>query len=68
MKIALRCGRIIDGTGRPPIDGAVIYVEDGLIRAIADISAVERVRFVMKQGTVHRHDAREGESGPWTFA
>ena len=34
---------------------------------LADIGAVQRVRFVMKQGTVHRHDAPEGESGPWTF-
>jgi len=35
---------------------------------LADIGALEHVRFVMKQGIVHRHDAREGESGPWTFA
>ncbi|HKV43381.1 MAG TPA: amidohydrolase family protein [bacterium] len=35
---------------------------------LADIRAVERVRFVMKHGTVHRHDAPEGESGPWTSA
>ena len=35
---------------------------------LADIGAMERVRFVMKQGIVHRHDAREGESRPWIFA
>jgi imidazolonepropionase-like amidohydrolase len=35
---------------------------------LAEIGAVERVRFVMKQGMVHRHDAWEGASGPWTFA
>jgi imidazolonepropionase-like amidohydrolase len=35
---------------------------------LADVGAVARVRFVMKQGTVYRYDAWEGESRPWIFA
>ena len=34
MTNALRCARLIDGTGAPPRDGVVVLVEDGHIREI----------------------------------
>jgi imidazolonepropionase-like amidohydrolase len=36
MLTLVRAGRLIDGTGSPPVDAATIAIEDGRIREIAD--------------------------------
>jgi imidazolonepropionase-like amidohydrolase len=33
MRLALHCGQLIDGTGRPPVPDATVLIEDAVIRA-----------------------------------
>ena len=65
MKIALRCGRIIDGTGRAPVDDAVFHVEDGQIRTIASsrpaggpaaVRTIDLRAFTVLPGLIDAHD------------
>ncbi len=39
MKLIVKAGRIIDGTGSPPAVGAAALIEDGRIAAVSDVGA-----------------------------
>ena len=49
--IAIKAGRLIDGTGAPPVDGAVVLVEDGRIAAVgADIAVPQGAHVIDLSG------------------
>ena len=65
MSVTIRCGRLIDGTGREPIEGALVRVEDGTIAAIepgrsatreANGRAIDLGRWTVLPGLIDAHD------------
>ncbi len=79
-RIAVRAGKLIDGTGGPPLDNALILIEDGKFRAVVEAGSaipegyevMDARKYTVLPGLIDCHlhisgsgDPREREDSPF---